>query len=344
MQNPLLRHAVRRRVWTGRIGSLLTGFLLSLLSPLLQPSLAASAADLDARLEALRQADVRLAAVAYRLDRANNDLCLKHGPLTGLVLHGSMDYDQSVRPSVIRHFDFTAPIGIEGVVPDSPAAMAGVRADDSLVSVNGTAFAAGARRADAVAAVDDAGGGKVITLTLRRDDRPLVITLTPGQGCLAHAEVDVSDDLNAATDGTTIQVDSGLMNMVGGDEGALAAIVAHELSHIVLDHPRRLTAAHVHRGLFKGIGRSARLFKQTEDEADRLSVTLMSNAGYNPQDAVRYWTTFGSKLNDHGGFGSTHSSWRDRADLIAEAAAAIPANAPRPIIPTWIESRSQPLE
>jgi hypothetical protein len=319
------------------------GVTLSLAVVLPQPSLADPATDLDTRLEALRQADLRLATVAYRLDRANDALCLKHGPLTGLVLHGSMDYDQSVRPAVIRYFRFEAPIGIEGVVADSPAAAAGVHADDSLVAIDGTPFAASAKRADAVAAIDVSEIGRPITLALRRDGRPLTVTLNPEQGCLAHAEVDVSDDLNAATDGTTIQVDSGLMNLVGDDDGALAAIVAHELSHIVLDHPHRLTAAHVSRGIFKGFGRSARLFKQTEDEADRLSVTLMANAGYDPQAAVRYWLTYGPKLNDHGGLGSTHSSWRDRADLIARAVAAIPPDAPRPIIPAWIESRTQPL-
>jgi hypothetical protein len=254
-----------------------------------------------------------------------------------------MDYDQSVRTEVIRHFHFESPIGVESVVDGSPAAAAGIRADDSLVAVDGVPLAAGAKRADAVAAIDAVGAGRPITLALRRDGQPLTLAVDPVRGCLAHAEVDVSDDLNAATDGTTIQVDSGLINLVGGDAGALAAIVGHELSHIVLDHPRRLTAAHVSRGLFKGFGRSARLFRQTEDEADRLSVTLMANAGYDPQDAVRYWLTYGPKLNDHGGLGSTHASWRDRADLIAQAAAVIPRDGPRPIIPVWIEGRTQPL-
>jgi hypothetical protein len=307
------------------------------------PAHAGPPTSLDSRLEALRQADMRLATVAYRLDRANDRLCLKHGPLTGLVLHGSMDYDDSVRAEVVRHFDFESPIGIEGVVADSPAAAAGVQADDSLVAINGTPLATDTKRADAVAAIDAAAKGAPITLALLRAGRPVSIAVDPVQGCIAHAEVAIDDDRNAATDGTTIEVDSGLMNLVAGDEGALAAIVAHELSHIVLDHPRRLTAAHVSRGLFKGFGRSARLFKQTENEADRLSVTLMANAGFDPEAAVRYWLTYGPKLNDHGGLGSTHLSWRERAALIARAVAAIPADAPRPIIPAWIESRTQPL-
>jgi Zn-dependent protease with chaperone function len=133
-----------------------------------------------------------------------------------------------------------------------------------------------------------------------------------------------------------------LINLVP-DPQELAAIVAHELAHIVLDHPRRLTDAHVSRGLFKGFGRSGRLFKQTENEADRLSVTLMANAGYDPQAAVRYWLTYGAQLNDHGGLGSTHLPWQDRARLIAAAADQVSSQTERPIIPSWIDSRARPL-
>ena len=134
-----------------------------------------------------------------------------------------------------------------------------------------------------------------------------------------------------------------MINLVGGDDQELASIVAHELAHIVLDHPARLTAAHVDRGLFKGFGRSARLFKQTENEADRLSVTLMANAGYDPQAAVRYWLTYGPKLDDQGGLGSTHLSWRKRAELIGEEARRVAEETQRPIVPAWIASRNQPL-
>lgn len=169
------------------------------------------------------------------------------------------------------------------------------------------------------------------------------MTIDAIEGCLAHAETDVSDDLNAATDGNTVQVDSGLINLVAGDDAALAAIVAHELGHIVLHHPARLTAAHVDRGLFKGFGRNARLFKQTEEEADRLSVTLLANAGYDPHAAVRYWLTYGPRLNDSGGFGSTHQSWRERAAAIAKEVDRVSRETARPIVPTWIASRDQPL-
>jgi len=299
--------------------------------------------DLASRLEGLRSADLRLGGVLFRLARANDDLCQKRGPLTGLVLHDSAAYDDAIRPEVIRHFGFESPLAVEAVVADSPAQRAGVLPDDSIVAINGEAVPAGESRAQALAAMDAAGATQPLTLAIRRAGQPRTVVIDPIEGCLAHAEIDVSDDLNAGTDGKIIQVDSALINLVDNDDQALAAIVAHELAHIVLDHPARLTAARVDRGLFKGFGRSARLFKQTENEADRLSVVLMANAGYDPQAAVRYWLTYGPKLNDHGGLGSTHLSWRKRARLIGEEADRIAHETQRPIVPAWIATRAQPL-
>src|SRR3546814_9337771 len=93
---------------------------------------------------------------------------------------------------------------------------------------------------------------------------------------------------------------------------SLAAAVAHELAHNILRHRERLDAADVDRGLFKGFGRSARLFRQTEVEADRLSVWLMRGAGYDPQAAVRLWGRFGTRGGPVLIQPSTHPPRRDR--------------------------------
>jgi hypothetical protein len=298
---------------------------------------------LASQMEGLRQADLRLAGVLFHLASANDELCQKHGPLTGLVLHASAAYDEAIRPSVIRYFHFESPLAVEAVVAGSPAARAGVLPDDSILAIDGAPLGHDETRDEALASIDARGANHSITLTLARAEQKQAITIIPARGCLAHAETVVNDDLNAATDGSIIQVDAGLINLIGGDDQALAAIVAHELAHVVLDHPQRLTAAHVDRGLFKGFGRSARLFKQTENEADRLSVTLMANAGYDPKAAVRYWLTYGPQIDKGRGLGSTHLSWRKRAALIDQEVHRVAEEHRRPIVPDWLASRDQPL-
>lgn len=302
---------------------------------------AATISDIDPVFAGLREADTRLATTLFGLAVANDALCLHHAPATGLVLHDLDSYDASTRPAANRYFGFEATVAVEAVVPGSPADRAGVRQDDSVVAVNEQTIPADADTNDALDAIDRSPDS-TIALTVMRNGTRQTLLLKPLQACEARAEVRISDDLNARTDGDIVQVDSGLMNLVP-DPQEFAAIVAHELAHIVLDHPRRLSAARVARGLFKGFGRSARLYKQTENEADRLSVTLMANAGYEPQAAVRYWQTYGAQLNDQGGLGSTHLSWRDRAKLIGAAADRVSRQAKRPIIPSWIDSRIQPL-
>src|SRR3546814_9543762 len=110
-------------------------------------------------------------------------------------------------------------------------------------------------------------------------------------------------------------------------------------------HRERLDAADVDRGLFKGFGRSARLFRQTEVEADRLSVWLMRGAGYDPQAAVRFWGRFGTRGGPVLIQPGTHPRWRDRVRSIEEEIAAIRAAdaAGRPLEPPLIAA-PPPLE
>src|SRR3546814_10543788 len=63
----------------------------------------------------------------------------------------------------------------------------------------------------------------------------------------------------------------------------VAAPIAHELAHNILRHRERLEAKGVNYGLLSGIGRNVGYFRQTELEADILSVSLLANANYDPR-------------------------------------------------------------
>lgn len=87
------------------------------------------------------------------------------------------------------------------------------------------------------------------------------------------------------------------------EENEFAAVVAHEFAHNLLGHGAWLDR----------VGRSWDNIRRTEREADRLSVWLLANAGYDPAGAVRLMRGWGRR-NDLGFLRMpTHDGWDERA-------------------------------
>ena len=325
--------------------SILTALALTI------PSVA-NAADTDvATFEALRTVDLRMATIAYRLTTANAALCRRLAPTPGWVIHSLGQYDPGLRGTVRQVFGFDAPIAVEAVVPGAPAASAGISAGDSLASVDGAPFAAtdpgdaaatSAARDAALAQIAAEPAAAPLTVTTVRGSVRQTVTLRASPGCKSNFEVLLGPKLDASADGSIVQVGVKFFENYGNDD--LAVVIAHELSHNILNHRARLDAAKVSRGLFAELGRNGRLFRQTEDDADLLGMYLLRNAGYDPQIAVRFWEGHGGEI-DGGLFRSrTHRSAGARAKRIAEEIARIPADAPTPYIPPVLATRDQPLQ
>jgi predicted Zn-dependent protease len=83
-------------------------------------------------------------------------------------------------------------------------------------------------------------------------------------------------------------------------------------------------------------------FRQTELEADILSVSLLANAGYDPKIAVLFWQDFGPS---HAGSvlrSRTHPGWKTRVSVIEREIAALGADLPH--LPAIIAARDRPLD
>ena len=310
--------------------------------------LAASAPDQRATFEALRSEDARLATIAWRLVTANAALCRDQQPGTGLVLHASDQYAAEDAEAARAVFGFPTPVAVEWVVPGSPAARAGVVQNDGVAAIAGTPLTAPSAKRNTSATRDAAlarlaalpvGAPMALTLTDPRGTRRVSIPPTPA--CRSEFEVVAGPKLGASSDGHVVQVGARLMETYGDDD--VAVVVAHELAHTILRHRARLEAAGVKWGLLGEFGRNARLFRDTETEADVLGAFLLRNAGWDPQNAIRFWQGPGKKV-DPGMFRSrTHPSPKERARIIAEALAATAAGAPVPYLPPILTQRDTAL-
>lgn len=293
----------------------------------------AVAADPDtaATFDALRQVDGRMAAIAYRLTTANAPLCRSLAPTPGWAIHSLGQYDPALRDQARASFGFETPIAVEAVVPGSAAAKAGVRAGDSIVSVDGRPIGSGGPGKDASSAARDAAVEQIaglpadrpLAVELMREGRTQTVTIPASPGCRSAFEVLLGPGMTASADGRIVQIGVRFFERYTDDE--VAVVVAHELSHNILRHAARLEAAGVKRGLLSEVGRNGRLFRLTEDQADLLGAYMLRNAGYDPQIAVRFWREHGGDV-DGGLFRSrTHPSSSARAKALETAIATMPA-------------------
>jgi hypothetical protein len=301
-----------------------------------------------AQFDRIRAVDVAMATIGYRLATANLALCDKRVPVPGLVLHALAQYPPGYRAGARAAFGFETPVAVEGVVADSPALAAGVRAGDGVLAINGVALPGGVGRATdsadrdrALALLAGGAADRPADLLLLRDGQRRRVRVAPSPGCRTSFEVLLTTRFTARADGNVVQVSARYFDLY--EPGQVAAVVAHEFAHNLLRHRQRLEAAGVRRGLFEGVGRSARLIRGTEDEADALSVALLYNAGYDPAAAVRFWRDPGED-DESGPFRSTtHASSDDRARAIAVEIARMPAAVRRPYVPAVLATRAEPL-
>lgn len=148
--------------------------------------------------------------------------------------------------------------------------------------------------------------------------------------------------------GGKIVVYSGILPITQ-DEAGLATVLGHEVSHALANHgAQRMSAAQLQqiggvaldaatsgksestRAIFSqayGVGSEVGVMlpfsRSNESEADKIGLTLMAIAGYNPDDSIAFWSRMSAKSGGSGTpeFMSTHPS---DATRIANLKALIP--------------------
>lgn len=252
-----------------------------------------------ASLLSLQRYDRQLAAIGYRLAAAGGNLCSDQKPMPGFLLHDLSQYAANEQADARAAFGFTTDPLILAVAPTSPAAEAGLREGDAVLRIEGEpvprakprATSNYARMAAMLKQLDHAMADGVVLLTIRRDGQPRELRVPVRHGCVSRFQIRTSGTIDAKADGTYVEITTGAIDYAG-EEDQIAVLVAHEMAHNILRHRVRLDDKRVRRGLLGSFGRSARLMRQTEDEADTLSLYLLDRAGYDPRAMIAFWQRY----------------------------------------------------
>ena len=294
---------------------------------------AAAQADRGAELLALRAQDARVATIGHRLATANRDLCSTPGWQAGIVLHDLSTYGGDYYEPARRVFGLGDGPAVLALAAGGPAERAGVRADDRILALDGQPVTLAPRRRHSAAtaerlwqALDAAFADGVAELLVWRAGNETRVRVEAERGCPTRFQQVPGASLRAEANGIYVEITSALV-AYAADEDELAAVLAHELAHNMLDHRRELNEAGVRRGLLRFFGRNARLFRETEAEADRVSVHLLAQAGYDIDAPARFWRRFGPRGLNLGD--TTHPPWRRRLAALQDEAARIRAARPQ---------------
>lgn len=280
-------------------------------------------AGLADELAALARQDLRVATIGFRLATANRARCPVVQPQAGLLFHAREQYGPAAQAALGSLDDR---LTVLAVVADSPADRAGVVAGDRVTAIAGHMIAARsghndyARVAEANVVLADALATGPASIVVERDGKPTTLTIDPQVGCVSDFQVLPDRTVNASADGRLVTVTSALADYAADDD-QLAAVIAHEMAHNILSHRARLDAQKVDRGFFGKFGRNAERIRETEIEADRLSVVLLAGANYPPEAAIAFWQRF-DRDHGHGIFAdATHLNGTQRIRLIEAAIA-----------------------
>ena len=274
----------------------------------------------DPALTELQARDAQLFAVGWKLAAANAPFCGGAAPALGLSLLDAGGFRDSA--AVRRQLGLGGDIALGAVAPGSPAAAAGLAANDTLLAIGDERLAerfplrkpVWQRLIDVTAALDAAAASGPVALTVARGTAsPRTVTVTGVAACPSRFEV-LDSGGKAMAEGTRVIFGRSFPGF-SYPAPEFAAAVAHEFAHNLLTHRKLLNAA----------GRSLGNVRLSEREADRLMPWLLANAGMDPHAATRFMERWGPR-HDGGLFRNrNHEGWDERADAIRAEVAKVEA-------------------
>ncbi len=318
---------------------------------------AADPADNEARLKALLADEQRLNDVFGRLVTANADLCgAAYVPSFGFRLWSLTDFAAPLQDAARAAFALDNRLQVYAVAEGQPADKAGVKPGDILKSVEDKSLALGedGRRQFAEGVTAGLLKKGQVRFSFERDGKTRKVRLKALKSCPYGVALAVGDDPNAATDGVTVFVTTGMLDF-SADDRDLAVVLGHEIAHAIKRHPRQPATPPRRSGagrvfgavidLAAGIGDAAagalglsearRNSLDAEIEADSYGLYLAARAGYDISNAAEIWRRLDKEYPSTSDGGWTHPASSRRFDLMKATAEEIAGKraAGEPLLP-----------
>lgn len=299
-------------------GVLATGLSACATPTMVGPQISAA----DSAAEAARQMDytfqvriaevARVSDVAFRLGRANQEMCPVRRPKLGLRFASTSDFKPPLRDASVRVLGLTEQLSVIHVAADSPAMSAGLQRGDVIVSFDGRSAANLTSKAFGKLLTDALGetSARTHTFSVRRGSDLRTVQIDPVMSCAYDVEILDESEINAYADGEKIYVTRALLKFVSTDE-ELALVLAHELAHNAQRHVAAKTQNATVAGLgglaldilaaAGGINTGGEFTKaamkagaaynspEFEAEADYVGMYYLARAGYKTEGAENFW-------------------------------------------------------
>ena len=301
------------------------GILVALSTPAFSVnSRATVSGDTQASLLALQRDDQRVADTSWRIASRNASTCPKLWAALGVSLHHVSQYEPEYRAAAQAAFglDETYP-SILAVAEGSPASAAGLKPNDTLRAVNGADLADKSRGqkdaasydavSAAMAALEALPEQGAAVLSIERGGQMLEVSVTPQNVCRSRVELAPGNTINANANGLVAQISGRLVDWVESDD-ELALVIAHEMAHNLLDHPKRLNENSALSGLAMSLGLSGKAQRQMELDADRVGIIMAAGAGYNYKIAPDFWARLNSNSPLASFLATSHPTTRARRE------------------------------
>jgi membrane-associated protease RseP (regulator of RpoE activity) len=258
--------------------------------------------------------EARVADIAFRLEVANQDLCPERRGRLGFEVNTAESFDKRVRDGAVEALSLGDGLTIVHVVPDGPAAHAGLQAGDVVVSANGEPAPTGRNARDSFRRRLDEGLKKdpaaPVSLVVRRAGEARAVSLTPVVACGYDVVIEDKDELNAYADGRVVHLYRPIIKLAATDE-ELALVIGHELAHNGQHHIQAARTNSMIGGLgglvLDGIAAAGGVNTQGafakegmkigaahggvafEAEADYVGMYYMARAGFSTAGVEEFW-------------------------------------------------------